>query len=85
MKNEPECYGKMFPSMLHIAHNRLVNGKAFGYEVDYPGGVATKAVTVNDEAWQHCVGCPEFDACSRLSAGTVLMELAIRTLPNTLY
>ncbi len=85
MKKEPECYGRMFPSVLHIVHNRQVNGKVFGYEVDYPGQVATKAVTVNYEAWQHCMDCPGVDACYRLSFGTALMELAVRTLPDTLY
>jgi len=85
MKDEPDCYGKMFPSVLGIAHNRFTTGRVFGYEADYPGGVATKAVTVNEEAWHHCLGCPNFDTCYRLSAGTALMEIAIRTLPNTLY
>jgi hypothetical protein len=85
MKNEADCYGKMFPSVLSVAHNRLVVGRVFGYQVDYPGQVATKTVTVNGEAWQHCLGCPDFDACYRLSAGTVLMQLAIRTLPDSLY
>ncbi len=85
MKKEPECYGKMFPSMLHVVHNQSVKGKVFGYAVDYPGGVATKSVIVNDEAWQDCVNCPELDVCYRLSSGTALIELAIRSLPDTLY
>jgi hypothetical protein len=85
MRNERECHGKMSPSLLHIVHNRLVNEKVFGYEVDCPGGVAAKAVAVNGEAWQDCMNCPESDACSRLSLGSALLEFAIRTLPDTLY
>ena len=85
MKEEPDCYGKMFPSLLEMAHNRFVTGRVFGYQADYTGQVATKAVAVNDESWQQCLSCPHFDACYRLSAGTALMEIAVRTLPNTLY
>ncbi len=29
MQNEPECYGKMFPSLLEIPHNRFVTGTIF--------------------------------------------------------
>lgn len=85
MNKEPDCYGKMFPSVLEIDHNRSVSGRVFGCQADYPGQVATKAVTVNDESWHHCLSCPQFDACYRLSAGTAIMEIALRALPNTLY
>jgi hypothetical protein len=86
MKNEPDCYGKMFPLVVAMTHNKPVSGEVFGYEVDYAGQVASRrVVTVNREAWWHCLGCPEFDGCYRLSAGTALMELAVKTLPDSLY
>jgi hypothetical protein len=86
MNREQECYGKMFPSVVEMAHSRPVAGKVFGYEVDYQGQVAQKrGVIVNREAWQRCSECPELDGCYRLSAGTMLMELAVKTLPQTLY
>ena len=48
MNREPECYGKMFPSVVEMAHNRSVAGKVFGYELSYPGQVAAcRAATVN--------------------------------------
>jgi hypothetical protein len=51
MKNEPECYGKMFPSVIALAHNEPVAGKVFGYQIDRPGIVATRrAATTNREA-----------------------------------
>lgn len=61
-------------------HNEAVTWKVFGYSVDHPGMVATNRVaTVNREAWQHCLECPELDGCYRLSIGTVLMELALKS------
>lgn len=86
MNREPECYGKMFPSIREMAHNRLVAGKVFGYQVDYPGQVAHKRdATIDREAWQKCLECCDLDGCYRLSTGTMLMELAVRTTPQTLY
>jgi len=86
MNREQECYGKMFPSIVEMAHNKLVAGKVFGYEMDYPGQVAHKRdTTVDREAWQRCVECPDLDGCYRLSAGTMLMELALKTMSQTLY
>jgi hypothetical protein len=86
MNREQECYGKMFPTVVEMAHNRLVAGKVFGYQVDYSGQVANKRdTTVDREAWQKCLECPDLDGCHRLSTGTILMELALQTLPQTLY
>ena len=86
MNQREECYGKMFPSVVEMAHNRLVTGKVFGYEVDYPGQVAHKRDTMVDrDAWQKCLECPDLDGCYRLSAGTMLMELAVKMMPQTLY
>jgi hypothetical protein len=86
MNREPECYGKMFPPVVEMAHNRSVVGKVFGYELSYQGEVAAcRAATVNRDAWQQCLECREFEGCYRLSAGTMLMELAVRTSPQSLY
>jgi hypothetical protein len=86
MNREPECYGKMFPSVVEMVHNRPIAGKVFGYEVDYAGQVAQKRVaTVNREAWQKCLECCDMDGCYRLSTGTMLMELAVKTSPQSLY
>ena len=68
------------------ARNTLVTGKVFSYQVDYPGQVAHKRdATVDRRAWQRCLECPDLDGCYRLSAGTMLMELAVKTMPQTLY
>ena len=86
MNRDQECYGKMFPPVVEMAHNRLVCGKVFGYQVDYPGQVAHKRdTTVDLDAWQKCLECRELDGCYRLSAGRMLMELAVKSMPQTLY
>ena len=80
MKTKGDCYGKMFPGVIHIAHNEPVTGKVFGYRVDYPGmGATNRVAIVNREEWQHCLECPEFDGCYRLSIGTMLMERAVKS------
>ena len=86
MSSEQECYGKMFPSVVEMVHDKPVAGEVFGYEVDYPGQVAHRRDTmVNRDAWRKCLECSEFDGCYRLSTATMLMELAVKTTPQTLY
>jgi hypothetical protein len=80
MKTKADCYGNMFPDVIHKVHNEAVTAKVFGYRVDQPGMVATnRVVTVNHEEWQHCLECAEFDACYRLSIATMLMERAVKS------
>lgn len=86
MKPHSDCYGRMFPPVIEMAHSKLVCGKVFGYRVDYSGQVAgNRVATVNPDEWQHCLECPELDGCHRLSTGTLLMELAVKTSPQTLF
>ena len=86
MNTKPECYGKMFPPVIETAHNKPVAGKVFGYEVDYQGLVAHKRdAKVDRDAWQYCLECPDFDRCYQLSTATMLMELAVKTNPQSLY
>ncbi len=77
MNREPECYGQMFPSVVALAHNKTIVGKVFGYEVNYSGQVAEKrAATVDRDGG-------DLDGCYRLSTGTMLMELAVKTSPQS--
>ena len=77
MKNEPDCYGGMFPPLIPLTHNETVAGKVFGYRVE---GIMVprRTVTINREAWRQCLQCPDFDACYRLSTATALMEMAVK-------
>ena len=86
MNGRPECYGKMFPSLVEMAHNRQVAGKVFGYELTYEGQVAARrAATLNRDAWERCLECRDLEGCYRLSVGTMLMDLALRMSPQSLY
>jgi hypothetical protein len=86
MNREPECYGKLFPSVVEMAHNGPIAGKVFGCEVDYQGQVAHKKMaTVDRDAWEKCLQCCDLDGCYRLSTGTLLMELAVKSSPQSQY
>jgi hypothetical protein len=86
MNREAGCYGKMFPSVVEMAYNKMIIGKVFGYEVNYSGQVADKrSATVDREAWQKCLECCDLDGCYRLSTGTMIMELAVGTSPQSQY
>ena len=80
MQHTSACYGRMFPATLVKTENQEVKGRVFGYRVDHTGVVETgRATTVDRAAWQECTQCHDVDTCFRLSAGTLLMELAVRT------
>lgn len=86
MNREQECYGKMFPSVVEMAHFKAVKGKVFGYHLDYSGQVVQKRdTTVDRDAWQKCLECRDLDGCYRLSAGTMLMDLAVKSSRKSLY
>ena len=86
MNRVQECYGKMFPSVVGMAHNKAVAGKVFGYQLDYSGQVAQgRDTTVDGVAWEKCLECRELEGCYRLSIGTMLMDLAVKTSPKSLY
>ena len=86
MNHKQECYGRMFPPVEEIAHNKAVTGQVFGYRMEYSGQVVQKRETTADrDAWQKCMECRELDGCYRLSAGKLLMELAVKTSPQSLY
>ena len=72
---------KMFPSVLNLSHNKKVTGSVFGYKIDVPGYLTRGCETSTDrEAWEHCVDCPVFETCNRLSTGTLMMEYSVRSL-----
>ena len=86
MNTEQKCYGNMFPSAIEVTYNSPIAGRVFGYDLQYSGQVAHwRSATVNNDAWAHCVKCPDFDGCYRLSIGKMLMEVAIKAEPVTQY
>lgn len=74
MNSELECYGRMFPPAL--APER--KGKVFSLQLSAPGMAAMhRNITVDRDAWRHCMECPEFEACYRLSTATLLLEASL--------
>ncbi len=48
--------------------------------MSYSGQVAHKrTATVDREAWQKCLECRDLNGCYRLSTGTMLMEIAVKS------
>ncbi len=79
MDREKECYGRMFPSVLELSHNRTVKGHVFGYKVECTGiSTGDRSVVTDLDNWRECTNCPKLDECYRLSAGQLLMEIAVR-------
>jgi hypothetical protein len=79
MNAHASCYGRLFPPVDKLTPNRAVAGAVFGYELEQHGIVRGKRlVTTNLEAWDGCAKCPEFESCYRLSAGKMVMDLALR-------
>lgn len=79
MEIGPECYGRMFPSVLPVVPNRDVRAAVFGYRVEHSGlADIGHEVTADTEAWDRCRRCPRLDGCYRLSSGRLLLEMAIR-------
>jgi hypothetical protein len=80
MKPASACYGKMFPPTLVKTDNKEIRAKVFGYRIDHTGVVETGRRVITDlEAWGECSVCPDRESCFRLSTGTLLMEIALRS------
>ncbi len=86
MSREQEGYGMMSLRWWEMAHTKVVAGRVFGYQLDYSGQVAQRRdATADRDAWEKCLDCPELDGCYRLSMGTMLMELVLKTSAISLY
>jgi hypothetical protein len=77
MNAHADCYGGLFPRVPVVAQN--VAGKVFGCKVEQRIIISpAPTVSVNNEAWDNCARCGEFETCYRLSLGTLLMDIAVR-------
>jgi hypothetical protein len=73
----PNCYGRLFPPMGILPNTVSTSGKVFGYSAEQAGVIRSgHAITFDQEAWEECMSCAEFDGCYRLSMGILLMEVA---------
>jgi len=80
MESEKECYGRMFPSVLELSHNRMVRGHVFGDKVECTGiSTGDRSVVTDLDNWRACTDCSKLDRCYQLSVGQLLMEIAVRS------
>ena len=74
----PECYGTLFPDMLHFQPNRPAVGAAFACSASSCGiGTQSVEMTVDRAGWDHCVACPQYRECYDLSLGKLLLSQAM--------
>jgi hypothetical protein len=69
----------MFPDALRFVVNRPSAGKVFGFEVESAGwgSRSGRSIQVDGEAWRHCLECPDFDHCYKLSMAKMALSAAI--------
>ena len=61
-----ECYGTLFPDVLHLPEDRPASGTVFTALLQRAGGMyrCSRSVTADMEQWDRCQQCPDFDGCS---------------------
>jgi hypothetical protein len=73
------CYGTMFPETLHGPNDRRKAEKVFAFRLVTAGGMlrSDRQIEVNQEEWDDCRRCPEFEHCYELCLAKLTLEAAI--------
>jgi len=80
MKNQPECYGALFPDFTRLAKNEPLVSPAFTALLVSQGiGVQGRSLEVKREGWERCIGCAEYRTCYDLSLARLLMGTLLAT------
>ena len=76
-----ECFGTMFPDVLHVENDRPQRGKVFSVLLERAGGMfrCNREVTADIGQWDECRKCPEFDDCYQFCTARLLLASAIGT------
>jgi hypothetical protein len=76
--HQPECYGRIFPDVLHLPEGRPSKGTVFAVKLQRVGGMFSyeRSVTADMGRWNECRHCPEFDGCYMFSMAKLAMESA---------
>jgi len=77
----PDCFGTMFPDVLHLENDQPQRGKVFSILLERAGGLwrSNRKVAADMEQWDRCKECPEFDNCYRFCMAKLLLASAIVT------
>lgn len=81
MKDHPECFGTMFPDVLHVQNDHNVKGKVFSVLLQRAGGLwrCSREVTADIREWDACRECPDFENCYKFCTAKLFLESAIIT------
>lgn len=79
MSDHKACYGKMFPDVIAPVEAGRHSGKVFSFLIENFGLTRGKRqVDFELDAWGECQSCPDFEHCYKLSAGKLMLQIAIR-------
>ena len=73
-----ECFGRIFPDLGTARFNTPNRGKVFSAAIESRGiGIQGEELSVDEEQWKFCMGCPDFDGCYKLSVAKLLFQSAV--------
>ncbi len=81
MDQHRECYGKMFPDVLRLPSDQPVSGKVFTVLLERAGGLmrSSRSMTADQDQWNKCIQCPEFNHCYKYSMAKLTLASAINS------
>lgn len=81
MDHHRDCYGRMFPDVLHLHSDAPVSGKVFLVLLERAGGLlrSNRAIVADRDEWDECLQCPDFDHCYKFCMAKLTLASAIIT------
>ena len=78
--HQPDCYGRMFPDLLHLPEGRPARGRVFTVLLERVGGMfrGGRSVAADLAAWEECRRCPRVEDCYKLSMAKLALESAVQ-------
>lgn len=81
MLDHRECFGTMFPDVLHVQSDEPQRAKVFSILLERAGGLwrCNRQVGADIKEWDKCRECPEFEECYKFCTAKLLLASAIVT------
>ena len=78
MSEHKKCYGEMFPEVMQPVASGVHSGSVFSFSIENIGlARGWRQVRVDRDAWDQCLECNEFNSCHKLSAGKLMLQIAV--------
>ena len=75
------CFGTIYPDLDQLEFGRPVAGKVFQIRIDSQGaGHRDRRLEIDQDAWQECQQCSDFQNCRDFSSAKLEMQRTIREL-----